>query len=191
MDSRTEEQTKPRTVDEARSAVEQSRQRISNTLDALEDRIVEKKQALQDKADVLRPVREQVEQRPFTVLAVAIGVGALLGSLGGEGDRNSRKRSKDAEGSLSEDDRAELREWRAHRRERLDSLRRDHEGDRHERGNSRLTSMKDQLMGAVTTAIGAAVTAKVKSLTSSAAGRDDGRDVAARDTGDYTRDNGR
>jgi ElaB/YqjD/DUF883 family membrane-anchored ribosome-binding protein len=190
MDERNQSMVaEPRTVDEARSVVEQSRQRISHTLDALEDRIVEKKQALQDKADVLRPVREQVEQRPFTAVAVAIGVGALLGSLSGGGEddrgsRSSRKRNgkREQETSLSEEDRAELREWRAHRRERLQSLHRESESAREDHGPSRLDSMKNQLMGAVTSAIGAAVTAKVKSFTEAprtqdtqSTMRDDGR----------------
>ena len=46
MSSRIEDvAVDPQTVDEAKDAVERSRQRISTTLDALEDRIVEKKHA--------------------------------------------------------------------------------------------------------------------------------------------------
>ncbi|HUF50073.1 MAG TPA: hypothetical protein VMN60_04535 [Longimicrobiales bacterium] len=171
----------PRTVDEARDAVERSRQRISSTLDALEDRIVEKKQALRDRVDVVRPVKEQVSRRPFTAIAVAVGVGALLGSLGGgsQADRSSRDDSRSGhEGGLSAAERGELREWRRHRRERMEARNRVRERawqDEHS-GPSALDKFRSQLMGAVTAAIGAAVTAKVKDLMGTRGnGRKDGR----------------
>lgn len=190
MSSRTEYTAdEPRTVDEARDAVERSRQRISSTLDALEDRIVEKKHALQQRADVFRPVKEQVAQRPFTAVAVAVGVGALLGSLGGRDsddrssrgdDRSSRGESRrDRDGYLSAEERRELREWRKHRHERWEARSRVRERqyeDEHS-GPSGLDKFKNQLMGAVTSAIGAAVTAKVKDLTGTGTNhrRHDGR----------------
>jgi ElaB/YqjD/DUF883 family membrane-anchored ribosome-binding protein len=179
MSSRLEEiGTEPRTVDEARSAVERSRERISNTLDALEDRIVEKKHEIQDRVDVLKPVRQQVENRPFTAVAVAVGVGALLGSLGGRGrdeDRGSRRGS-----SMKEEDRAELREWRRMRRERLEA-RTSRSDAAEDAGPGRLDALKHQLAGAVTSAIGAVVTAKVREFTGtgSTAQRSD-RDRSAR-----------
>ncbi|HSJ09749.1 MAG TPA: hypothetical protein VK928_07530 [Longimicrobiales bacterium] len=174
----------PQTVDEARHAVERSRQRISTTLDQLEEKIVEKKHELQDRADVLRPVREQVRERPFTAVAVGLGVGAVLGSLGGRdgdgsGDRGSRGGKRDT--GLSRDERKELREWRRHRRDRLETRLGARDGkDAHDDGPGRLDAVKNQLMGAITSAIGAAVTAKVRELTGTGAashrqGRDDGR----------------
>ena len=161
----------PRTVDEARDAVERSRQRIASTLDALEDRIVEKKHELQQKADVLRPVREQVVQRPFTAVALAVGVGALLGTMGGsDADDAPRSRSggrhRDG-GYLSAAERKERREWRKQRHERWENRNRQREREEEDerRGPSSFDNLKNQLMGAVTTAIGAAVTAKVRDLT--------------------------
>jgi ElaB/YqjD/DUF883 family membrane-anchored ribosome-binding protein len=155
---------KPQTVDEAKDAVERSRQRISTTLDALEGRIVDKKHAMQDRMDVLRPVREQVTQRPFTVVAVALGVGALLGSLGGR-DESEREvhapRTRPGRSGLSDGERHELREWRRMRSDRLRARarsRREHEDE----GGSRMESLKHQLAGAVTSAIGAAVSARLK-----------------------------
>ncbi|HEX6135957.1 MAG TPA: hypothetical protein VFZ24_18435 [Longimicrobiales bacterium] len=166
MSSRTEVSVaEPRTVDEAKHAVERSRQRISSTLDALEDRIVEKKHALQDRVAVLRPVREQVTQRPFAAVAIALGVGALLGSLGGGEDEEARStggRHEARHAQLSERDRAELRAWRRLRRERLRARRDERD---HAAGDSRLASLRHQLTGAITSAIGAAVTARVKEMT--------------------------
>jgi ElaB/YqjD/DUF883 family membrane-anchored ribosome-binding protein len=175
MSSRMEEAAgSPQTVDEAREAVERSRERISSTLDALEGRIVDKKHELQDKADVLRPVRERVVARPFTAVAVGLGVGALLGSLGGGDDEADVQRSRSGRerGRLIEDDdRRELREWRRARRERLRAVARqggseDRPGrsgrpDRDE-ADSRFDGLKHQLMGAVTTAITAAVTSRMR-----------------------------
>jgi ElaB/YqjD/DUF883 family membrane-anchored ribosome-binding protein len=161
----------PRTVDEARDAVEQSRQRISSTLDQLEGRIVEKKHELQDRADVLRPVRDRIAERPFTAVVVGIGVGALLGSLGGGSDTDERPRRgarRSARGSaLSNDDRADLRRWRKARRERLQSISRvdrgdDDSDDRGDDDRFHLGALKHQLMGAVTSAITAAVTSRVR-----------------------------
>ncbi|HEX6309112.1 MAG TPA: hypothetical protein VFZ69_13035 [Longimicrobiales bacterium] len=167
MSSRTEVSAdEPRTVDEAKQAVELSRQRISSTLDALEDRIVEKKHALQDRVDVLRPVRDQVTGRPLTAVAVALGVGALLGSLRrdheDEADPAPRSDRESPRSRLSERDRAELREWRRMRRDRLRA--RERERSDHPDG-SRLASLRHQLTGAITSAIGAAVTARVKEMT--------------------------
>jgi ElaB/YqjD/DUF883 family membrane-anchored ribosome-binding protein len=164
----------PRTVDEARDAVERSRQRISTTLDQLEYRIVEKKHEIQDRVDVLRPVRDQIRERPFTALAVAAGVGALLGSLGGGDDddfdgRHRHSRSGRVRGAeLSEDDRQELREWRRARRNRLRTRlkeSRDDGRDEHDdHEDSRFDALKHQLMGAVTSAITTAVTRRVRRL---------------------------
>jgi ElaB/YqjD/DUF883 family membrane-anchored ribosome-binding protein len=168
----------PQTVGEAREAVERSRQRISSTLDALEGRIVEKKHELQDKADVLRPVREQVVARPFTAVAIGLGVGALLGSLGGGDDDAGRHRSRSGRERgrlIDDDDRDELRQWRRARRERLqarlstrqerqDRPERDRSRERDDDSESRFAGLRHQLMGAVTTAITAAVTSRVREI---------------------------
>jgi ElaB/YqjD/DUF883 family membrane-anchored ribosome-binding protein len=157
----------PRTVDEARDAVEQSRQRISSTLDQLEGRIVEKKHELQDRADVLRPVRDRIAKRPFTAVVVGVGVGAVLGSLGGGSDTDERPR-RGARGSarrsgLSDDDRADLRRWRKARRERLQSISRaDSDDDGGGEDRFHFDALKHQLMGAVTSAITSAVTSRVR-----------------------------
>lgn len=175
MSSRVEEvATSPRTVDEARDAVERSRQRISSTLDALEDRIVEKKHEIQDRVDVLRPVRDQIQQRPFTAVAVAVGVGALLGSLGGGDDEEEERTSRRGRKTGGEE-RAELREWRRARRERLEARARTHGNDEDDEGSSRFDALKHQLAGAVTSAISTALAAKVREMAGVSGGRGDRR----------------
>lgn len=160
MSSRTEQMVgEPQTVDEARHAVERSRERISHTLDELEGRIVEKKHSLQDRMDVMRPVREQVRTRPFTAVAVALGTGVLLGSLGGgEEKRRGRHHGVSLRDELSEDERRELREWRRERRERLRSWQeRDHED-----GESRFENLRHQLMGMAAAAMKNAISSRVR-----------------------------
>ena len=71
----------PRTVEEARRAVEESRERMADTLDAIEYRLVSKKQEIEDRMDVMRPVKRQVRKRPWPALAVAFGVGVALWSF--------------------------------------------------------------------------------------------------------------
>jgi ElaB/YqjD/DUF883 family membrane-anchored ribosome-binding protein len=172
MSSRIEEiGDEPRTVDEARNAVERSRQRISSTLDQLEDRIVEKKHELQEKVDFMRPVRDQIAQRPFTAVAVAVGVGALLGSIGGgDGEEEPhRSRSGRLRGSISDSDRKELRDWRKQRRERLRAVSR-HGNDEEDGGSSRLSGLRHQLMGAVTAAVTTAVTSRLREFVGDSVG---------------------
>jgi ElaB/YqjD/DUF883 family membrane-anchored ribosome-binding protein len=202
MNSRTPDAMgDPRTVDEARHAVERSRERISSTLDQLEDRIVEKKHELQDRVDVLRPVREQIVDRPFTAIAVAVGIGALLGSLGGsdsefdadddvdddrtrddvdidvDEDRHYRRglrrgRGRHAAGYLEDDERAELRAWRRARRDRL-RARLDSDND--DESESRFGDLRHQLVGAVTSAIGTAVSARIRDFAANAGNSRTGR----------------
>lgn len=68
----------PQTLLEARRAVETSRARMSDTLNALEVQLTNKKQELEAKVDVLRPVKKRVRARPLVALAIAFGVGVLL-----------------------------------------------------------------------------------------------------------------
>jgi ElaB/YqjD/DUF883 family membrane-anchored ribosome-binding protein len=131
--------SEPSDVGEAREAIERSRERISETLGAIEDRLVETKETLRDRVDVLRPVKDQVRTRPWVSVALAAGVGAALGSvLGGSDDDRPVRRGKDhgdddshrhngMRSSASreyrdldaEEERRQRREYRARRRARL------------------------------------------------------------------------
>jgi ElaB/YqjD/DUF883 family membrane-anchored ribosome-binding protein len=186
METRIEEDTDvpqsadaPQTVDEARDAVQRSRQRISSTLDALEERIVEKKHEIQERVDVMRPVREQISERPFAAVTAGLFVGALLGSLGGgDDDDHTHRRSGRVSGRLTDEDRDELRRWRRERKQRLRAaMKRQHargglhredagRSSRDEDDGSRFNALKHQLMGAVTSAITTALTSQIRRLAS-------------------------
>lgn len=71
----------PRNVDEAKRVVEETRERISSTLDTLEDRIIETRDLVRDKANVLEPLRERARARPWMAVAVAAAAGLFLGTL--------------------------------------------------------------------------------------------------------------
>lgn len=103
----------PQSVAEARLVVEASRQRISATLDELEDRFIDRKQQLRRRLDVVRPVRRFVGRRPLAGVALAAGAGLLLGVLG----RGSDEEEEEAE--LGEAEVAAIRRWRRERRKHL------------------------------------------------------------------------
>lgn len=65
-----------------RSEIEQTRERMSSTIDEIESVLARKKEQIQDKLDVLSPVRE----RPMAATGIAFGVGLALGLITGGGD---------------------------------------------------------------------------------------------------------
>lgn len=65
-----------------RSEIEQTRDRMSSTIDEIESVLARKKEAIQDRLDVLSPIRE----RPLPATGIAFGVGLALGLLTGGGD---------------------------------------------------------------------------------------------------------
>lgn len=119
----------PETTEEARRAIEHARGRISATLDAIEERIHEKRTELRDRMNVMRPAREAIRRRVWPSLGIAFGVGLLLSGIfrGEEGEHGEEeigrawKRARARRGLevLSPGERKELREWRAKRRERM------------------------------------------------------------------------
>jgi ElaB/YqjD/DUF883 family membrane-anchored ribosome-binding protein len=72
-----------------RSEIENTRERMSSTIDEIENVLARKKERLQDKLDVLSPIRD----RPLPATGIAFGVGLALGLLtGGGGDSDDDDR---------------------------------------------------------------------------------------------------
>jgi ElaB/YqjD/DUF883 family membrane-anchored ribosome-binding protein len=69
---------RPRTVEQARREVEASRERMADTLGEIEHRLVSKKQQIEHRMDVMRPIKQRVRSKPWVALAVAFGVGVVL-----------------------------------------------------------------------------------------------------------------
>jgi ElaB/YqjD/DUF883 family membrane-anchored ribosome-binding protein len=139
----------PTDMDDARDQVERSRERISETLEAIEVRLVNKKEELRDKVDVLRPVRERVRMRPWIAVAAAVGVGAVLGGV------LRRGRGSDAGlDILDAAERRQRREWRAARREHFHTVA-GHAGAARSASPRQpmRKALRAQLMGALTHAI--------------------------------------
>lgn len=77
----------------ARAEIERTRARMSETIDHIESALLRKKEEVQQKLDVMAPVRD----RPLVSVAAAIGVGIALGFLTGGGD-DGRRRDDDDRG---------------------------------------------------------------------------------------------
>lgn len=87
----TEPPAVERTTDDpdvARAEIEMTRTRMSETIDDIEDALLRKKARIQDRLDVLAPVREN----PLPSAAAALGAGLLLGLLTGGDDDESDDR---------------------------------------------------------------------------------------------------
>ena len=76
--------------DVARAEIEQTRARMSSTIDTIEEVLLRKKEQIQEKLDVMAPVREN----PLPSAAAVFGVGLLLGLLTG-GGRHAEPRAVD------------------------------------------------------------------------------------------------
>jgi hypothetical protein len=70
--------------DVARAEIERTRARMSETIDHIESALLRKKEEVQQRLDVMAPVRE----RPLASVAAVFGAGLALGLLTGGGDEN-------------------------------------------------------------------------------------------------------
>lgn len=92
--------------DATRAEIEQTRARMSETIDEIEEQLLRRKQTIEEKLDVkaqvreklapvrekLVPIQEQVDQRPIVVFGGVFGAGLLLGYLtGGDEDKKARR----------------------------------------------------------------------------------------------------
>lgn len=102
-----------------RAEIEQTRERMSGTIDEIEEALIRKKTQIQDRLDVMAPVRE----RPLPAAGIAFGVGLVVGLLTGgdeyEEDVESRGRARSLDVELDEgrerEERARMWENRARR----------------------------------------------------------------------------
>ncbi|HET7275537.1 MAG TPA: DUF3618 domain-containing protein [Longimicrobiaceae bacterium] len=95
----------PPDPDRARAEIENTRARMSETIDEIEGVLVRKKARIQDRMDVLAVARE----KPMQSIAIALGAGILAGLItGGGGNNHSLEDEHDtSEGDLWEQRAAE------------------------------------------------------------------------------------
>src|SRR5690606_29113680 len=141
-DGRARREVQPTTIEEARREIESTRGRISETLDAIELRLQEKREDLRDRLDVLRPVRQRIRSSVWPSLGIAFGTGVALGMLRRGGGRKARRGAH-----LSAAEREQLRRWRAERRHRLEQRARTR--GRHGGGRSVVARLRSALGQAV------------------------------------------
>lgn len=111
----------------ARAEIEHTRARMSDTIDEIEDVLVRQKERIQDRLDVLAPVREHA----LPAAGAALGAGLLLGLLTGGDDDDEDDYDLEVEGGYGYGDRARHHARRAdlweNRARRLLSIARDQE----------------------------------------------------------------
>src|SRR5690606_1880459 len=139
----------PETTEQARAHIEASRARISEKLDEIEERLVEKRVALREKLDVKKRLLNHVDEKPLRSVAIAAGVGFLLGTIG-------RRRSR---GHVDAHEREELRELLREARESGEDLPSVSIGRAHP---TFWQEARAQLVGALTAALVAAVTERLR-----------------------------
>lgn len=155
----------------ARAEIEMTRARMSETIDDIEDALLRKKARIQDRMDVLAPVRE----RPIPSAAIALGAGLVLGLLTGGGgdeedDRDLRltRASRDEfdDELIAAEERAATWEARARRlmkvareqEERLDGLANGRDGrwrhDEEDDEEMEISGLRDRVSDGVTGFLG-------------------------------------
>jgi ElaB/YqjD/DUF883 family membrane-anchored ribosome-binding protein len=72
----------PEDPEAARAQIEQTRERMSQTIDEIEDALLRKKARIQDRLDILSPIRDN----PLPAVGAVFAGGLILGLLTGGGD---------------------------------------------------------------------------------------------------------
>lgn len=109
----------PEDPQEVRAEIEQTRARMSDTIDEIEEVLLRKKERIQDRLDVLAPVRE----RPLATVGVVFGVGLALGLLTGGDDEEEQRWEGDGRADLWETRARRLLRIAREQEEELDRLR--------------------------------------------------------------------
>jgi hypothetical protein len=73
---------RPSDPDEMRQEIDRTRQRISFTLDSIEDQLVRRKQEVWAKA-TFQPVRRAIAREPWRSMAIAFAVGYIVAAIRG------------------------------------------------------------------------------------------------------------
>ena len=70
----------------ARLQIEQTRARMSDTIGQIEDTLLRKKERIEEKMDVMAPVRRKARENPYPIIGGVFLAGLILGFLTGEKD---------------------------------------------------------------------------------------------------------
>lgn len=83
--------------DLARMQIEQTRARMSDTIDQIEGALLRKKENIEEKLDVMAPVRRKARENPYPIIGGVFLAGLILGLLtGGDDDEDDEKGPKPA-----------------------------------------------------------------------------------------------
>jgi ElaB/YqjD/DUF883 family membrane-anchored ribosome-binding protein len=81
----------------ARMQIEQTRARMSDTIDQIEGALLRKKENIEEKLDVMAPVRRKARENPYPIIGGVFVAGLILGLLtGGDDDDEEEKGPKPA-----------------------------------------------------------------------------------------------
>lgn len=122
-----EDTTSTTDPEEARADIEQTRSRMSETIDEIEGALSRKREQIQDKLDVFAPIRE----KPLPSLGAAFGAGLLLGLVTGGDDDGGRSHDYDEEEDGAEHWEKRSRTWE-NRARRLRDIGREQEEEIHD-----------------------------------------------------------
>lgn len=76
----------------ARMQIEQTRARMSDTIDQIENTLLRKKENLEERLDVMAPVRRKARENPYPVIGGVFLAGLVLGLLTGGDDEDDEPR---------------------------------------------------------------------------------------------------
>ncbi|MBW3655939.1 MAG: hypothetical protein KY444_07515, partial [Gemmatimonadetes bacterium] len=87
----------------ARLQIEQTRARMSDTIEQIEEALVRKRAAVEEKLDVMAPVRRKARENAFPLLGGVFLAGLVLGYLTGESDDDEAARPAVREFGMNQD----------------------------------------------------------------------------------------
>jgi hypothetical protein len=87
----------------ARMQIEQTRARMSDTIEQIEEALVRKRAAVEEKLDVMAPVRRKARENAFPLLGGIFVAGLVLGYLTGDSDDDEAARPAIREFGMNQD----------------------------------------------------------------------------------------